>query len=124
MGYRGVEKRRRGKRAESHGTTQIFLAQNVLLSESGYTTDQLAMEWLDHFIFHTQSTPTFDHKVLLFDSHTSHRKPEFTILAAENNIITYAFPSHLTHVLQPLDIEFSNLTSIGIEKLCILQYAP
>jgi hypothetical protein len=78
--------------------------ERVLLSESGYTNDQLAMEWLDHFIFHTQSTPTSDVKLLLLDSHSSHRTLEFTIYAVEHNIITYAFPSHLTHILQPLDV--------------------
>lgn len=62
------------------------------------------MGWLDHFIYHTESTPTSKLKVLLLDSHTSHRTPEFTILAAEHNILIYAFPSHLTHILQPLDV--------------------
>jgi hypothetical protein len=78
--------------------------EQVLLSESGYTNDELAIKWLNHFIFHTQSTPISNAKLLLLDSHSSHQTPEFTIFAVENNILIYTFPSHLTHVLQPLDV--------------------
>ena len=78
--------------------------EQVLLLESGYTNDELAIKWLNYFIFYTQSTPTLDVKLLLLDSHSSHRTLEFTIRVAEYNILLYAFPSHLTHVLQPLDV--------------------
>jgi hypothetical protein len=78
--------------------------EKVLLSESGYTNDELAIQWLQHFIQHTSSSATTKSKVLLLDSHASHCTPEFTILAQENNIIPYTFPSHLTHILQPLDV--------------------
>jgi hypothetical protein len=30
--------------------------ERILLSESGYTNDQLAIEWLQHFILHTESS--------------------------------------------------------------------
>lgn len=79
-------------------------AETILLSESGYTNDELAMEWLQHFIRHTGSSRDLDPKILLLDSHTSHTTSQFTILASENNILIYAFPSHLTHILQPLDV--------------------
>ena len=82
----------------------LYGTELILLSESGYTNDQLAMKWLQHFILHTESSKTSTFKVLLMDSHTSHRTPEFTLLASEYNIHLYAFPSHLTHILQPLDV--------------------
>lgn len=75
-----------------HGT------ELVLLSKSGYSNDQLAIEWLEHFITHTESTQSTS-KLLLLVSHLSHLTPEFTIRADECNILTYAFPSHLTHIL-------------------------
>lgn len=78
--------------------------EQILLSKSGYKNDELAIEWLNHFISYTESTPSSTTKLLLLGSHSSHRTPEFTILAAEHNILTYAFPSQLTHVLQPLDV--------------------
>ncbi len=81
-----------------HGT------ELVLLSESGYINDKLAMDWLRHFIVHTQSTETSKPKALLLDSHTSHHHPPFAILAEKYNIYPFTFPSHLTHILQPLDV--------------------
>ena len=38
------------------------------------------------------------------DSHSSHETPEFVLLAAANHIDLFAFPSHMTHILQPLDV--------------------
>jgi hypothetical protein len=81
-----------------HGT------ELILLSETGFINDALAMEWLQHFILHTGSTPSSEPKLLLLDSHPSHHTPEFIIRAKEHNIHLYAFPSHLTHILQPLDV--------------------
>jgi hypothetical protein len=78
--------------------------ERILLSDSGYSNDDLALKWLQHFILHTRSSSNSEPKVLLLDSHASHRTPEFTILATEHYIHPYAFPSHLTHVLQPLDV--------------------
>ena len=38
------------------------------------------------------------------DNHESHRTDEFIVRCKENNIIPFTFPSHLTHILQPLDV--------------------
>ena len=76
----------------------------VLLSETGYTNNELAMIYLEHFIKHTGAGPSQPQKVLLMDSHTSHTNPEFVLRATEMNIHPYPFPSHLTHVMQPLDV--------------------
>jgi hypothetical protein len=89
---------------ESWYHESLSSTERILLSDSSYTNDQLAMEWLQHFIFHTSSSRDSDLKVLLLDSHTSHCTPEFTLLARDNNVHIYAFPSHLTHILQPLDV--------------------
>ena len=43
-------------------------------------------------------------RMLLFDNHNSHTSEEFLALASQHNIITYTFPSHCTHIFQPLDI--------------------
>jgi hypothetical protein len=76
----------------------------MLLSESGYINDQLAMDYLRHFIQHTKAGLDTPKKLLLMDSHATHRIPDFVLLAHEHQIIPYAFPSHLTHVMQPLNI--------------------
>ncbi len=76
----------------------------VLLSENGFTTDRLAMRFLHHFIEHTKAGPDQPYKLLLMDNHGSHRTPEFILLAIRNHVIPVAFPAHLTHVMQPLDV--------------------
>jgi hypothetical protein len=76
----------------------------VLLSDTGYTNSELAMIYLEHFIRHTNAGPTQPTKILLMDSHTSHTSPEFVIRATSMNIHPYPFPSHLTHIMQPLDV--------------------
>ena len=43
-------------------------------------------------------------KVIVLDSHTSHTTPELRLMAEQYNIHLYALPSHLAHVLQPLDV--------------------
>jgi hypothetical protein len=78
--------------------------ERIMLSASGYTNEQLAIQWLEHFIKYTGAGPTKKWKLLLMDGHKSHRTPEFTLLALQNHIEPFAFPSHLTHILQPLDV--------------------
>jgi len=73
----------------------------VLLSETGYTNSELSLQYLDHLNQHLDSTRP---KVLLMDQHGSHMDPLFTLKALEYGIHPYAFPGHLTHILQPLDV--------------------
>jgi hypothetical protein len=76
----------------------------ILLSESGYINERLAIEYLRHFIQHTKAgldTPT---KFLFIDGYISHRTPAFVLLVREYYIILYIFPSYLTHVMQPPDV--------------------
>jgi hypothetical protein len=75
----------------------------ILLSETSYSNSQLALRWLQHFVKLTAPHDLGNPKVLLLDSHLSHTSYEFIILAAKH-IILYAFPPHLTHVLQRLDV--------------------
>lgn len=76
----------------------------ISLSDSGYTNEDIALDWLAHFVKHTHSGPTKPWKLLLMDGHISHAVPLFTVRAAENHIVCMTFPSHLTHILQALDV--------------------
>ncbi|KAI1676085.1 hypothetical protein KJE20_14324, partial [Pyrenophora tritici-repentis] len=62
---------------------------NVAVSDNGWTTDQLGVEWVKH-----QSAY----------SYSSHATPEFDQYCAKNKIITLCIPPHTSHLLQPLDI--------------------
>jgi hypothetical protein len=77
----------------------------VLLSSTGFTNDQLALEYLMHFIKHVGAGPDSpDWILLLCDNHGSHRTPQFILLAYRNKVIVLTFISHLTHSMQPLDV--------------------
>jgi hypothetical protein len=79
-------------------------AEVLMLSDTGYTNDKIGVWWLEYFIKHTDSGPDKLWKLLLLDGHASHECPEFVLKAEENNIALFRFPSHLTHILQPLDV--------------------
>ena len=76
----------------------------IALSPTGYTNESIAIAWLRHFIKHTNAGPGKPWKMLLLDGHVTHENDEFVILAHENNVKPFEYPSHLTHVLQPLDV--------------------
>jgi hypothetical protein len=76
----------------------------VLLSENGFTTDQLTFRFLEHLITHTKAGPRAEPKLILMDNHNSHITPEFILLANRNNVIPFSFPAHLTHCMQPCDV--------------------
>ena len=77
----------------------------VLLSPTGFINDQLAIEYLLHFIKYVGAGPESPEWILLLcDNHGSHRTPQFILLAYRNKIIIITFPAHLTHSMQPLDV--------------------
>jgi hypothetical protein len=76
----------------------------VVLSEFRYTNKEISLILLNHIILHTGASLNKPWKVLLIDQHSSYIDADFTIKATASNIHLYAFFSHLTHVLQPLNV--------------------
>ena len=76
----------------------------ILLSDTEYTNDTLAVAWMKHFIKHVDAGPDKPWKMLLLDGHTTHEDDEFSLLADANHIQLFYLPSHLTHIMQPLDV--------------------
>ena len=76
----------------------------IVSTPTGYTNNEIALQYLDHLILHTKAGPTKAWKILLLDGHESHCIDEFKLKAMENHILLFYFPSHLTHILQPLDV--------------------
>jgi hypothetical protein len=62
------------------------------------------MQYLNHLIKYSKAGPTKSWKILLLDGHESYYYKPFQLKAAEHYIKLFYFPSHLTHVLQPLDV--------------------
>lgn len=73
-------------------------------SDSGFTSDEIAVEYLKHFIKNSDAGPDAEWKLMLMDNHGSHTTPEFVDLANENHIRPYPLIPHLTHCMQPLDV--------------------
>jgi DDE superfamily endonuclease len=76
--------------------------ETITNSPTSYTNNTVIMQYLDHLLIHTGSGPTKPWKMLLLDGHITYEYPEFVIKAAENHIVCFEFPSHLTHALQLL----------------------
>jgi hypothetical protein len=76
----------------------------IAVSDNGWTTNKLGVEWLKHFIKHTEGKVVGARQLLVLDGHESHRSLEFQELCKENNIYTLCMPPHSSHLLQPLDV--------------------
>ena len=87
------------------------------MSENGWTTDELGLEWLKHFNKYTESCTTGVYRLLILDGYGSHGTPEFDQYCTENRIISLCMLAHTSHLLQPLDVScFSPLkTAYGHE---------
>ena len=73
-------------------------------SESGYSNDDLALDWLQHFIDSTRKTRVGRYILLIVDGFGSHMTLQFFRLATASNIILFKLPAHSTHITQPLDV--------------------
>jgi hypothetical protein len=76
----------------------------IAVSDNGWTTNKLGVEWLKHFIKHTEGKVVGARQLLVLDGHESHQSLEFQELCKENNIYTLCMPPHSSHLLQPLDV--------------------
>lgn len=72
-------------------------------TSSGWMTNELFPQVLQHFISHMNSSK--DHKtLLLLDNHASHVSLDTIQIAKENGVVLLTFPPHCSHRLQPLDV--------------------
>ena len=74
------------------------------VSDNGWTTDELGVEWVKHFNQYTAARTAGVYRLLILDGHSSHATPEFDQYCTENKIITLCMPPHTSHLLQPLDV--------------------
>lgn len=78
----------------------------VVCHPSGWMQSHIFVQWLEHFIKHTNPTES-NPALLLLDGHATHVKNLDVIdLARKKNVIILCFPPHTTHRLQPLDVSF------------------
>ncbi|XMA11516.1 hypothetical protein WAI453_004307 [Rhynchosporium graminicola] len=73
-------------------------------SPTGYINNSIMMDYGDHLIKYSHAGSDKPWKLLLLDGHEAHKFDPFVLKLAEAHIKCYWFPSHLTHILQPLDV--------------------
>jgi hypothetical protein len=76
----------------------------IALSDSGWTTNELGLRWLQHFDQHTKDRTKGTHRLLILDGHESHESLDFKLYCENHQIITICMPPHSSHLLQPLDV--------------------
>jgi hypothetical protein len=76
----------------------------VAVSDNGWTTNELGLDWVKHFNRQTESCTRGAYRLLILDGHESHATPEFDQYCKDNKIITLCMPPHTSHLLQPLDV--------------------
>ncbi len=76
----------------------------IAVSENGWTTNTLSVEWIKHFDKHTRHRTIGSKRLLILDGHESHHSDEFEHYCEENDIVTLCMPAHSSHLLQPLDV--------------------
>jgi hypothetical protein len=76
----------------------------IAVSDNGWTTNKLGLQWLKHFDEHTKKRVIGSHRLLVIDGHESHDSLQFQQYCKDNKIITICMPPHSSHLLQPLDV--------------------
>lgn len=79
----------------------------VCLSENGWTNNGLCFEWIKRvFEPHTRQYQQGEYRLLILDGHASHVSSEIIQFCMNHKIVLLCLPSHITHALQPLDVNF------------------
>jgi hypothetical protein len=76
----------------------------IAVSDNGWTTDGLGVEWVKHSNRHIAPRTHGVYLLLILDDYSSHAPPKFDQYCTENKIITLCMPAHTSHLLQPLDV--------------------
>lgn len=76
----------------------------IAVSENGWTTNEVTLDWLKHFDKYTRSKISGVYRLLILDGHESHHSIAFEEYCRTNNILALCMPPHSSHLLQPLDV--------------------
>jgi hypothetical protein len=88
-----------GKLHQASWYQHVPLGWVLAVSDNGWTTDELGVEWVKHFNRHTAPLTHGVYLLLILDGHSSHATPEFDKYCTENKIITLCMPAHTSHLL-------------------------
>jgi hypothetical protein len=71
----------------------------ISLSDNGWTTNEVTIDWLKQFIKHTKDQRVGRCQLLILDGHESHHSVDFDQLCKDSNIIALCITPHLSHLL-------------------------
>ena len=74
------------------------------ISKTGYSNDELSLEWLKHFDRESAKTQLGVWRLLLMDGYGAHETFEFITYCNQHKIMPFRMPPHTTHLLQSLDV--------------------
>ncbi len=87
-----------------------LLAETLIKTfENEFINDEIFINWLKHFIDHTNSNSLSEWKLLLMNQHDNHCISEFVRLANDHHIRSFSFIFHFTHCMQSLNVEIFHL---------------
>lgn len=75
------------------------------VSDNGWITKELFLEWLKHFVDSTKCSKE-QKCILILDGHFSHKCLQVVTFAKDHGITMIILPPHCTHKMQPLDKTF------------------
>ena len=86
----------------------MILDEDILLATSptGYSIDELALQWLKHLEIHSQKCQVGVWRLFILDRYGSHLTYEFYEYAQKYRIELFRLPLHSTHFTQPLDVGY------------------
>jgi hypothetical protein len=73
-------------------------------SENGWTSNNVAIEWLNRCFIPESASSLGVNRLLLLDGHGSHSQDDFMIACYMSKIHVLYIPPHSSHILQPLDL--------------------
>ena len=77
----------------------------MAMSEHGWITEEIFLDWLNHFKEHVPGGVSLQKKhLLIVDGHKTHMTLAVVTRAANLGIDIAILPPHTTHKLQPLDV--------------------
>lgn len=76
----------------------------VTISETGFNNDWISLQWIEYFERYSRRGQVDSRRLLLMDGYGSHDTYEFLEYCEKHNIISLTFSSHITYLLQPLDV--------------------
>jgi hypothetical protein len=108
-----------------HWYTHTHIPDDYFLgvSETEYSNDELALDWIQHFNQYSARSQRGAWRLLIFDGFGSHLTKQFIDYCDINNIIPFSLPSHTSHILQPLDKRYFSHLNTGINERLRLRYA-